>query len=86
MTPTPKPIQSYPKQAPVRLKPYALRKLKKAVAKRDNYMCACGSTTILSVHHIIPLARGGSDTMDNMRLECIVCHNDDHGIKVILYG
>jgi len=77
-----------PKSGQIRLEPHALKKLKRLVAKRDNYLCALcgrGEGYALSVHHIIPLARGGSDTAKNMRLECCICHGADHGIKVVLH-
>lgn len=77
--------KSYPKALPVRLSRYKLRKLKRQVAERDGRQCACGSRFCLSVHHIVKLSQGGSDTAENMILECVVCHGADHGRKIIVY-
>lgn len=33
------------------------------------------------VHHIVHKSQGGKDVPENMRLECISCHNESHGIK-----
>ena len=48
------------------------------VLKRDNYKCLlCGSTkndTTLEIDHILPVSRGGKDTMDNLRVLCKSCN------------
>ncbi len=38
--------------------------------KRDGKCMLCGTTEDLSVHHIIPIADGGTDTIDNMITLC----------------
>lgn len=49
--------------------------VRKAVAKRDNYRCQrCGESG-RSVHHIIPYDEGGPDTVENLILLCISCHD-----------
>lgn len=37
--------------------------------------CAnCGSTNNLEVDHIVPLSRGGTNDIDNLRILCKSCH------------
>ena len=46
------------------------------VFRRDDYTCKyCKSLVDLSVHHIIPRADGGKDTMKNLETLCEKCHN-----------
>lgn len=46
--------------------------------KRDNYRCVeCGATnkqTRLHVDHIVPVAQGGSDELDNLQTLCEECN------------
>jgi hypothetical protein len=50
----------------------------KALA-RDEYKCGnCGSTQNLMVHHIIPLSKGGSNLLSNLRTLCEDCHKKLH--------
>jgi 5-methylcytosine-specific restriction endonuclease McrA len=44
------------------------------VRERDRVCRYCGSNWRLSVHHVTPYWLGGSDTLDNLRLACGVCH------------
>lgn len=46
------------------------------VLKRDHYRCRlCKATGIpLEVDHVIPVARGGSDALDNLQTLCIPCN------------
>ncbi|MEQ1936169.1 MAG: HNH endonuclease [Fimbriimonadaceae bacterium] len=49
-------------------------------------MPACGSTlfkkddgrNFLEVHHVVPLAEGGDDTMANAAALCPMCHRELH--------
>lgn len=42
-------------------------------------MCAiCGVETAVETHHLIPLARGGSNGPDNLVPLCRVCHEYEH--------
>ena len=34
----------------------------------------CGSTYQSTGHHLIPVKRGGQDTLDNIRVLCFNCH------------
>jgi hypothetical protein len=46
------------------------------VLKRDRYMCRlCKATGVpLEVDHVVPVARGGSDALDNLQTLCIPCN------------
>ena len=47
----------------------------KQVFTRDGGKCTlCGSTHALEVDHIIPKAKGGPDTLENLRLLCRSCN------------
>jgi hypothetical protein len=44
-----------------------------ALIKRDGYRCAvqgCQETEDLTVDHIVPIARGGTDDLDNLQILC----------------
>jgi hypothetical protein len=47
-----------------------------ALIDRDGYECEqCGSQDDLTIDHIIPLSRGGSDDLDNLHLLCRACNS-----------
>lgn len=49
------------------------------VLMRDDYRCGnCGSTKNLHVHHIVPLSRGGTNQLSNLRTICEECHKKIH--------
>lgn len=63
-------------------------RLKPEVLERDNYTCQrcfCQNhpdrptTTILTVHHIIPVARGGQNIKSNLITLCNICHSKQIG-------
>ena len=60
----------------------AYKRLQQSVVERDRGKCrVCGTPTVYlnGVHHVKPLARGGSDTLENMVLLCIEdCHDGFH--------
>lgn len=57
-------------------------KMRFAVYKRDGYRCRkCGSKKNLEVDHIIPIAKGGKTTMDNLQTLCHRC-NQAKGSKI----
>ena len=59
-----------------------LRSVNKQKAKdRDGTCCKhCGKYDLwrLSVHHVLPLGRGGSDGLDNLVTLCGDCHDQCH--------
>lgn len=54
--------------------------VRKAIYKRDGYMCAlCGDTRYLQVHHYIKRSAGGCDHPMNLVTLCSQCHGIIHG-------
>ena len=50
---------------------------KVAIHERDCYKCKiCGSTTGLTVHHKLPVARGGKSNSANCVCWCTTCHRN----------
>ena len=46
---------------------------------RDDYECGnCHATTFLHVHHIVPLSKGGTNNLSNLRALCEDCHKCLH--------
>ena len=57
------------------------KKLREFIKKRDNYTCCnCGNSThaepnlLLEIDHIIPVAKGGRTTEDNLQTLCWKCN------------
>ena len=49
---------------------------RKNILRRDNHRCQfCGSTTNLTIDHIIPKSKGGEDDWENLTTACIKCNN-----------
>ncbi len=47
-----------------------------AVMKRDGFACVeCSGTHALSIDHIWPYSKGGSDALDNLRVLCRSCNS-----------
>ncbi|MCP6761335.1 MAG: HNH endonuclease [Fischerella sp. CENA71] len=64
--------------------------VRKYVYQRDNYQCKnCGQThhdTQLSIDHIIPLARSGTNDISNLQTLCLTCNQQKkdkivHGLR-----
>ena len=52
------------------------RSLVRAVMERDAYRCVtCGTHLNLSVDHIEPVSKGGSDDLDNLQTMCQPCNS-----------
>ena len=60
------------------------RGLRDQVLKRDGYRCVkCGAShkdKRLEVDHIIPVAKGGTNDIDNLRTLCWECNRDEGDI------
>lgn len=58
------------------------RKLRHKVFKRDGYRCReCGASkdeTSLEIDHIVPVARGGTNDINNLQTLCRVCNRMKH--------
>jgi hypothetical protein len=51
------------------------------LSKRDGEACkVCGSTRDLTVDHVIPLSRGGENSLENMQILCRK-HNSSKGAR-----
>ena len=55
-----------------------LLKNKKILREKHKACEFCGSDNRLEVHHIIPLALGGSNNLGNLIVVCKKCHNKLH--------
>jgi len=51
--------------------------IRKQVLERDNYTCIYCGNEATEADHIIPVAKGGTDTMDNLVAAC----KKDNGTK-----
>lgn len=52
------------------------RDYRQAIFHRDGYECAeCGATEQLTVDHIIPISKGGTETLENLRTLCKSCNS-----------
>ncbi len=50
--------------------------LRAAVYERDGFACVeCQATEWLSLDHIFPYSKGGTDEVDNLRVLCRVCNS-----------
>ena len=53
--------------------------LRKSALTRDGYKCGnCGGAIGLMVHHIVPLSKGGTNSLGNLRTLCEECHRKLH--------
>lgn len=54
-------------------------KLRFEVFKRDKYVCqycgACGPDVELEIDHVIPVSRGGTDDIKNLKTACFKCNS-----------
>lgn len=54
----------------------AKRKWRQSIKEKWNYQCAyCGSKENLTLDHIIPRSKGGSDRLTNVLCACKNCNN-----------
>ena len=52
----------------------ARKKLPELIARDGNHCQHCGTTEHITVDHIIPLARGGTNDLENLQLLCKFCN------------
>ena len=49
---------------------------RREILRRDNYTCQyCGNTKNLTIDHVIPRAKGGLNTWENVVIACEPCNN-----------
>jgi len=61
----------------VRYRPKGIGITRKHIFKRDNYECCyCGSKRNLTIDHVIPKSRGGSNYWDNLVTSCGRCNSN----------
>ena len=54
----------------------SMRPTRQAIFRRDHQTCQyCGSKQNLTIDHVIPRARGGQDTWENLVTACVTCNN-----------
>ncbi len=62
-----------------RLNQAGWNRVRLVVLARDKRRCRkCGKAGKLEVHHIVPLAAGGSNELSNLESRCITCHIATH--------
>lgn len=55
--------------------PALKRQIRAAVVERDRELCRwCSTGEGLTLDHVIPAARGGSNTLSNLQLLCAACN------------
>ena len=60
-------------------------KLRAEVFRRDNHLCLrCGAKHGLSIDHIVPVSKGGQNTLDNLQTLCMPC-SISKGVTTISY-
>lgn len=51
-------------------------RVSKKIFSRDGFVCvACGSTKNLTIDHIVPIKRGGNNSLSNLRTLCQSCNS-----------
>jgi len=40
--------------------------------------CGESNSFLLRAHHIIPLSKGGDNTLSNLKMLCVKCHSKEH--------
>lgn len=90
--------KSFPYPSVIRLASYVrfphkkVELSRKNIHRRDNYRCQyCGKKiATLTIDHVIPKSRGGTDSWDNLVTACISCNNkkgnrtpEEAGMKLI---
>lgn len=63
---------------------YSQKEWKELCDKYDNRCLCCGKKKPLTVDHVVPLSKGGSNSIDNIQCLCLEC-NCSKGTKTIDY-
>ena len=50
-------------------------RVRSRLIQRQPWCSACGSTHDLTAHHIVPLSRGGTSAISNLRVLCRSCNS-----------
>ena len=54
----------------------SMRPTRQAIFRRDGHACQyCGAKANLTLDHVLPRARGGKDTWENLVTACVRCNN-----------
>ena len=70
---------------------YKTTQLRKEVLERDGRVCYyCGTTKMAKGHaqldHIIPIAQGGKDALDNLVIACKRCNTQKSNLSLEVYA
>ena len=63
--------------------------LRKKIFMRDGGVCrvpGCGGTSLIEVHHVKPLSKGGGNDPSNLLLACSLCHKNIHEGRLLIKG
>ena len=64
-------------QGQIKRSRYISRETRQAIWDRDEGRCqVCGGTTDLEFDHIIPWAKGGSNSPNNIQILCLSCNRE----------
>lgn len=67
-------------QSGVRYTDWRWRRIARHVRSRARHRCQwCGRRTVLHVHHLRPVSRGGGHSPRNLVAICVACHEQVHG-------
>ena len=60
---------------------------KQNIFKRDNFECVyCGNKKQLTLDHVVPRAKGGKDSWDNLVTACFKCNNEKSDLTIEEWG
>lgn len=51
---------------------------RKILLEKHNKCTKCGRTIGLEVHHIVPIIKGGTNSIENLEVLCDICHREVH--------
>jgi hypothetical protein len=59
------------------------RAIKQQALKRDNWSCCNCGAPAEHAHHVVPLIRGGRESLGNLVSLCGLCHGAVHGLDMV---